>query len=153
MRPNGFKSVRGWKVTNLEMTQGLGYLCAEANEPVIIPDTLADPRTQGHPLVTGDPYFRFFAAVPLYEGLGSVVGTLSIFDSKPRELESIDRQSIFDLGGMAQSEILSDQIDGCAAGTHRKARCGATRSTDGSADSRMEQTRRKSCAKDCFLQS
>ena len=50
--------------------------------------------------------------MPLYEGLGSVVGTFSVFDTKPRSIEDIDRQSILDLGGMAQSEVLSDQIDG-----------------------------------------
>ncbi len=107
-----FKSVRGWQVTNLPLAEGLGYIAAEANEPVIITDTAEDPRTQGHPLVAGPPYYRFFAAVPLYEGLGSVVGTFSVFDTKPRNPEEVDRQSIFDLGGMAQSEVLADQIDG-----------------------------------------
>lgn len=107
-----FKSVRGWQVTSLLVKEGLGYIAAEANEPVIIADTAADPRTQGHPLIAGAPYYRFFAAVPLYEGLGSVVGTFSVFDTQPRNADEIDRQSILDLGGMAQSEVLSDQIDG-----------------------------------------
>jgi diguanylate cyclase (GGDEF)-like protein len=107
-----FKSVRGWQVTNLPVKHSLGHIAAEANEPVIIADTAEDSRTQGHPLVAGQPYYRFYAGVPLYEGLGSVVGTFSVFDTKPRALEDIDQQSIFDLGGMAQSEILSDQIDG-----------------------------------------
>jgi hypothetical protein len=107
-----FKSVRGWQVSSLPLKEGLGHIAAEANEPVIIADTAADPRTQGHPLVAGPPYYRFCAAVPLYEGLGSVVGTFSEFDTKPRTDAEIDRQSVFDLGGMAQSEVLSDQIDG-----------------------------------------
>jgi diguanylate cyclase (GGDEF)-like protein len=107
-----FKSVTGWNVTHLPFRQGLGYIAVEANEAVIIPDTAADSRTQGHPLVAGPPYYRFYAAVPIYEGLGSVVGTFSVFDTKPRSAEEVDHQSIIDLGGMAQSEVLSDQIDG-----------------------------------------
>jgi diguanylate cyclase (GGDEF)-like protein len=107
-----FKSVHGWRITNLPFREGLGYLAAQANEPVIIHDTATDARTQGHPLIAGGPCYRFYAGVPLYEGLGSVVGTFSVFDTQPRAPEDVDRQSIFDLGGMAQSEILADQIDG-----------------------------------------
>ena len=107
-----FKSVRGWNITNLPLRDGLGYIAAEANEPVIIADTAADERTCQHTLVTDEPHFRFYAAVPLYEGLGSVVGTFCVFDFKPREYSTLDTQSIFDLGAMVQSEILTDQIDG-----------------------------------------
>lgn len=107
-----FKSVRGWNVTSLDLGRSLGKLAADENEPLVILDTLADARTRHHPLVTEDPHFRFFAAVPLYEGLGAVVGTFSVFDTTAREAAQIDRQSIFDLGAMAQSTILSDQIDG-----------------------------------------
>ena len=37
-----FKSVRGWQVTSLPIKEGLGYIAAEATEPVIIGDTAAD---------------------------------------------------------------------------------------------------------------
>ena len=51
-----------------------------------MPDTLADERFAGHPLVTHDPYLRFYAAVPLLSPEGLAVGALCVFDHKPREL-------------------------------------------------------------------
>ena len=107
-----FKSVRGWTVTSVPLHEGLGCLAAQANEPVIVADLLHDERTRAHPLVTGPPAFRFFAAVPLYERLGAVVGTFSVFDNTPREAGQVDAQSIYDLAALVQNEVLSDQIDG-----------------------------------------
>src|SRR4051812_22692150 len=36
-----------------------------ADEPMVIPDTAADERFCDNPLVTGDPYVRFYAGYPL----------------------------------------------------------------------------------------
>lgn len=58
-----------------------------AEDLVVIPDTLDDPRFRDNPLVTGDTRFRFYAGAPLYSPEGHVLGTLCVLDQKPRQLD------------------------------------------------------------------
>src|SRR5882757_415146 len=39
--------------------------CINHDEPLIVADTLEDPRFCDNPLVTGAPFIRFYAGVPL----------------------------------------------------------------------------------------
>lgn len=50
----------------------------------VIPDALQDQRFAKNPLVTGSPYIRFYAGVPLVGLAGQPIGTLCIIDRKPR---------------------------------------------------------------------
>ena len=52
--------------------------------PLVLPDTLAEPRFARHPVVTGPPFVRFYAAAPLLARTGHCLGTLCVFDSQPR---------------------------------------------------------------------
>jgi len=51
----------------------------------IIHDFWKEPTFQGHPYVTGWPYFRFYAEVPLKNPNGYVIGSYCVVDNKPRE--------------------------------------------------------------------
>ncbi|WP_159997222.1 EAL domain-containing protein [Roseomonas sp. 18066] len=68
--------------------------CAHAilrpGAPMLVADTLADPRFADHPLVLGPPHFRFYAAVPLLDGAGQAVGSLCILDLAPRDPDSLE---------------------------------------------------------------
>ncbi|MBD2465117.1 PAS domain S-box protein [Oscillatoria sp. FACHB-1407] len=57
------------------------------SDPLIVPDTLLDPRFQNNPLVTGEPYIRFYTGVPLVTLEGYRLGTLCAIDKVPRELK------------------------------------------------------------------
>ncbi len=50
---------------------------------VIVPDTLLDARFASHPLITGSPFIRFYAGVPLKNRDGVVLGTLCVTDTSP----------------------------------------------------------------------
>jgi len=70
--------------------------CITERHPMVIEDTLLDPRFADNPLVTGDPFLRFYAGVPLLIEAGSSVGALSVADRSPRtiaprQLESLRR--------------------------------------------------------------
>lgn len=59
------------------------YVIAE-DRPVVIVDVLSDERFRDNPLVTGDPYIRFYAGVPLRAYNGAILGTLCVIDRKER---------------------------------------------------------------------
>lgn len=49
-------------------------------DAMIIPDAQQDPRFADNPLVTGDPFLRFYAGQPLRAPGGEKIGTLCIAD-------------------------------------------------------------------------
>ncbi len=105
-----FKSVSGWTVSELPLEQSLCISTVAENRLIVIPDTTADPRFADHPLVIGDPKFKFYAGYPLRDQDGVTGATFCVFDVEPRELSSEDVQSLRDLGQMAQQELLADRL-------------------------------------------
>lgn len=55
---------------------------------LIVPDTRSDTRFSGNPLVTGEPFIRFYAGAPLVTSEGFRLGALCITDCVPRRLSS-----------------------------------------------------------------
>lgn len=77
--------------TNLQKLPRAFAICnhvmVEPSGAMVIPDTLADPRFQSHPLVLGPPHVRFYAGVCLIDSDGYVLGTLCVMDIKPSSME------------------------------------------------------------------
>ncbi|RJF76924.1 sensor histidine kinase [Rhodopseudomonas palustris] len=62
-------------------------VCAHALiEPdlLVVPDLAADERSRDNPLVTGEPFIRFYAGAPLRTADGHVLGSLCAIDTRPR---------------------------------------------------------------------
>jgi PAS domain S-box-containing protein len=81
-----FKAKTG--LTIKETHRDLSF-CAHAihhDDVMVIGDTLLDDRFSDNPLVTGDPYIRFYAGMPLIGRTGHKLGTLAVIDRKPRNL-------------------------------------------------------------------
>jgi GAF domain-containing protein len=54
--------------------------------PLVIEDTLLDPRFSDNPAVTGPPGLRFYAGAPLVDADGFCLGTFCLVDLQPRSL-------------------------------------------------------------------
>ena len=52
---------------------------------IVVPDTLQSEELSQHPLVTGEPHVRFYAAARLVVN-GQTLGTLCAYDVRPRHL-------------------------------------------------------------------
>lgn len=62
-----------------------------SGEMLVIPDTTADERFSGNPLVTGEMGIRFYAGAPLRTPGGHTIGTLCVIDREVRQLSDEDR--------------------------------------------------------------
>ncbi|SIN71596.1 sigma-B regulation protein RsbU (phosphoserine phosphatase) [Singulisphaera sp. GP187] len=76
-----------------------------SDEPLVVSDATEDERFWDNPLVTGDPFVRFYAGYPIAGPGGQKVGTLCIADHQPRELEP-DQLLIFkELAQLVEREL------------------------------------------------
>ncbi|MDR5900363.1 ATP-binding protein [Halomonas vilamensis] len=76
-----------------------------------VPNALEDTRFHDNPLVTGAPFIRFYAGMPLYTPSGYALGTLCLLDPTPRELDNSERQLLTDLAACVEAEINQQAID------------------------------------------
>lgn len=105
-----FKSVAGWVVSETPREATICKYTLQQQDPLIIADTRADPRTADSPLVKSAPYFRAYAGFRLADENGSAAGTFCVLDTKPRVFSEADKQTLVDLGSMTQRELLSDRL-------------------------------------------
>lgn len=105
---------RVWYKARTGLPEGLselpreGGLCASVigrSAPCTVPDALADPLTADHPLVTGEPGVRFYAAAPIITADGHRLGTVNVLDVVPREVTEDDLQTLVDLAALVAGEL------------------------------------------------
>lgn len=73
--------------------------------PLVVPDTLLDPRFADSPLVTGPAQVRFYAGVPLRTADGFVLGTLCVLGHEPRELSAQQRDLLRMLAHLVMDQL------------------------------------------------
>lgn len=74
-----------------------------------IHDALEDDRTRDHPFVKGEPYFRYYAGVPLISERGFALGTLCALDTNPRTLDPRQKNILLTLARQV-SELLEKRL-------------------------------------------
>jgi signal transduction histidine kinase len=82
-----FKSTHG--IITTETSRQFAFCAHAISQPddvFVVSDTASDPRFAHTPQVTGDPHIAFYAGVPLMNPEGYALGTLCVWDSKPRHL-------------------------------------------------------------------
>lgn len=105
-----FKSRVGLDV--LETPRDVSF-CAHAihhSRVMEVPDTLEDQRFCQNPLVTGEPYIRFYAGAPLTSMEGYHVGTLCVIDQTPRQLSTYQKDALVRLSRQIVKQMEVQQM-------------------------------------------
>ncbi|HEX8153225.1 MAG TPA: histidine kinase dimerization/phospho-acceptor domain-containing protein, partial [Thermoanaerobaculia bacterium] len=102
-------AIRGWQVAAIDAERAFAPRMRGERDVVVIPDTTADARFASHPLVTGIPNIRFYAAAPIFNGHGDFAGALSILDRKPRTLGSEQVTLLRVLGRQVSRELAAKE--------------------------------------------
>nr|POE71375.1 sensor protein gacs [Quercus suber] len=79
----------------------------------VIRDFCADPTYSSRPYVTGFPYMRSFAEVPLTSPSGFVIGTFCVIDNKPRAFDDEEKVMLGEVAStiMNHLELLKSRMD------------------------------------------
>ncbi|MBT2551320.1 PP2C family protein-serine/threonine phosphatase [Arthrobacter sp. ISL-65] len=72
---------------------------------VVVPDARQDPRLGSLPDVVSGRGVRFYAGRPLSVPNGQRVGTLCLYDVRPRTLDEAERRTLDELGRWAEREL------------------------------------------------
>ena len=96
-----FKSHHGLDATETPREMAFcGHAILES-KPFIVEDSHLDERFSDNPLVTGGPFVRFYAGIPLQTPEGYNIGTICVIDQKPKKLNETQINSL---------KILSKQV-------------------------------------------
>lgn len=100
-----FKSCAG--LSARETPRSMSF-CSHAilNEDIMtIEDATTDNRFSDNPLVTGEPFIRFYAGKPIRGPNNQKLGTLCIIDKKPRVFSKADKSVLTDLANWVENEF------------------------------------------------
>lgn len=100
-----FKSRQGLNVSETPRELSFCTYAIQGEDPLIVPETLDDPRFRNHPLVIGEPNIRSYVGVPLctYDGLR--LGTLCVIDREPRQFSQDQVTILIDLAHLVIDEL------------------------------------------------
>lgn len=101
-----FKSRVGLEVCETHRSISFCQHAIMGEELMEISDALLDQRFSANPLVTGEPYIRFYAGAPLITPDGHRIGTLCVLDQVPRQLTGAQRDVLVRL-----SRIIIRQLE------------------------------------------
>ena len=79
-----FKARVGFEPSETTLDKSVCAHVLGHHDLLVVPDLSQDPRTRDNPLVTGDPFLRFYAGAPLQAADGACLGSLCVIDVEPR---------------------------------------------------------------------
>ena len=96
-----FAAERGIGLDEIRLEPGLCDTIVKSKQPLYLRDARLDPISANNSLVTGPLGLRFYAGIPLMSADGYCLGSMCIFDRKPRDLNLSERRMLFDLAESA----------------------------------------------------
>lgn len=104
-----FKSFVGLTVRETPRCDSFCSHAIEDSGVFVVEDARADSRFACNPLVTGDPFIRFYAGTPLIDADGFALGTLCVIAPERRSLSPGEAVILESLGACAMTAIVLHQ--------------------------------------------
>lgn len=92
-----FKSSCGLSLNETARELAFCSYTIQQQTPLLVENALEDPRFRDNPFVTGAPYIRAYAGVPLLTDHGFALGALCVVDTKPRRFTDEQVATLKDL--------------------------------------------------------
>nr|WP_281506103.1 EAL domain-containing protein [Chromohalobacter nigrandesensis] len=83
----------------------------QQNSIYVVEDAANDPLFHKNPLVTGTPFIRFYAGIPIRDPMGFKVGTLCLIDSAPRDASRMDFSILRSLAAILEEELERERLN------------------------------------------
>ena len=100
-----FKATQGIEISEIDRNVALCASSVAGNRSLTIEDVQADDRFAGNPIVRASPHLHGFAVVPLRTQDGHAIGTLCVFDDRPRTFSAAELDDLAQLAAMAMREL------------------------------------------------
>ena len=100
-----FKSAQGMPLERADRQASFCDRTMALRRTHVVTDAEQDPVFAGAPAVCGPPHVRFYAGHPLTGPGGLVVGTLCLFDTRPRTLDAHEISVLEELARWTQDEL------------------------------------------------
>ncbi|MFB9951736.1 putative bifunctional diguanylate cyclase/phosphodiesterase [Rhizobium puerariae] len=101
-----FKACSGFEMEETPRSESLCDHTIRADGVLVVPDARLDVRFSRLPIVTGEPFIRFYAGAPLTTPDGYRIGALCIADTKVREsFSERERRTLAGLATMVMEHI------------------------------------------------
>jgi len=100
-----FKSCIGLDAPETE--RSISFCGHAINQPdgFVVEDALLDERFADNPLVTAEPFIRFYAGQPLRSPDGFPVGTFCLIDRVPRSFDDAQRKILREFAAQTETEL------------------------------------------------
>ncbi|WEK03256.1 MAG: EAL domain-containing protein [Candidatus Devosia phytovorans] len=84
----------------------------QSDQVLVVPDARLDDRFRDNPLVTGEPFIRFYAGAPLITESGHRLGSVCVIDKDPRQgLSSDQKRWLSGLARIAMDHFERKRLD------------------------------------------
>jgi len=100
-----FKSHLGLEVCQTSREVSFCAYTLATGKPLVVADTHLDPRFSDNPMVTGEPWVRFYAGAPLVDESGYVLGSLCVLDVVPRTLTEQQLEQLVALARQTMAQL------------------------------------------------
>ncbi|QTF10778.1 sensor domain-containing phosphodiesterase [Brenneria izadpanahii] len=104
-RKQHVKAKTNFALNEMEKLGSFDQFTAQTGCFLICQDAMRDERFKKNPYVSGAPYIRFYAGIPLFTEEGYAIGTLCVIDYVPRTFSMSQLHTLKNLANIAMSLI------------------------------------------------